>query len=97
MDPQQEQHPQPTSTAGDGGAVTLIVNTREYPHHGQTLSFEEAVAHVADQLPNGPQVTYTVTFTEADDECREGSLVRGGKPIKVKDRMIVCVKHSHES
>ena len=101
------QHPSGHDTAGmtvisterdvAAGPFTLIINTREYIHRGHEISFDEAVSLVANQLPQGPQVTYTVTFTEAHEECREGSLVRDGKPIKVKDRMIICVKHSHES
>jgi hypothetical protein len=76
--------------------VTIIVNgTEKTVNKKETLTFEEVVA-LADGLPSGPMIEYTVTYRRGHGDKPEGSLVPG-KDVKVKGGMIFNVTATDRS
>jgi hypothetical protein len=76
-------------------STTITVNGRTKEVAAKELSFAEVVA-LADGLPSGENITYTVTFRRGQGEKPEGTLV-DGQMLKVKDGMIVSVTASDKS
>ena len=82
--------------SNEGKEITIIVNgTQKQVPKKDTLTFEEVIA-LADGLPTGPQVEYTVTYRRGHGEKPEGSLVAGGT-VKAKDGMIFNVTATDRS
>lgn len=75
--------------------VTINVNGRAKVVTAKELSFAEVIA-LADNLPTGPNIVYTVTFRRGHGEKPEGTLVEG-ETLKVKDGMIVNVTATDKS
>lgn len=76
-------------------SVTIIVNGRSKVVPKEEMTFDEIVA-LADGLPTGPNVIYTVVFRRGDDKKPEGTLV-AGESIKVKNGMIFNVTATDKS
>jgi len=92
-------HPQGEKDHGEGHGhgkeITVIVNGREKRVTKGELSFDEVVA-LADGLPTGPNVLYTITYRKGDGHKPEGSLVQGGT-VKVKNGTIFNVSPTDKS
>lgn len=77
--------------------IIVIVNGQEkVVGKKETLTFEEVVG-LADGLPTGPMIEYTVTYRRGHGNKPEGSLVPGGEPVQVKDGMIFNVTATDRS
>ena len=76
-------------------SVTINVNGRDKIVTAKELSFAEMVA-LADNLPTGPNIVYTVTFRRGDGDKPEGTLVEG-EMLRVHDGMIVHVTPTDKS
>lgn len=66
----------------DKKPLVIIVNGREKTYVGKEITFAQVVA-LADNLPTGPNILYTVTYRKAEEES-EGTLVPG-KSVKLKN------------
>jgi hypothetical protein len=75
--------------------LTIVVNGREKVVTAGDLMFDEVVA-LADGLPSGPTVVYTITYRRGHGNKPEGSLVEG-ESVKVKDGMIFNVTATDKS
>jgi hypothetical protein len=75
--------------------VTIIVNGRSKVVPKEEMTFEEIVA-LADGLPTGPNVVYTVVLRKGEVKKPEGTLVAGDH-IKVKNGMIFNVTATDKS
>ncbi len=79
---------------GHKGEITIIVNGREKKITKDTLSFEEVVALAFDNP--SPDVMYTVSYRDADQEPKNGTLV-AGQTVKVKNGTIFNVTPTNKS
>lgn len=75
--------------------VTIIVNTIEKPWEKEKISYEEVIVLAFDSY--NPNVVYTVDYLNGPQSNVEGSLVAGGKDVKVKEGMIFNVTQSNKS
>ena len=76
--------------------VTVVVNgTAKQVPKKESLTFQEVVA-LADGLPAGPNIEYTITYRRGHGDKPEGSLVPGGD-VKVKEGMIFNVTATDRS
>lgn len=87
----QEEHNQENHTK----EVTIIVNGRPKAVAAKELSFDQVVA-LADNLPSGPNVMFTVTYGKGPDPKHEGSLVEG-QTVKIKNGMVFNVTATDKS
>lgn len=76
-------------------SVSITVNGRTKVVTAKELSFAEVVA-LADNLPTGENITYTVTFRRGHGDKSEGTLV-DGQMLRVHEGMIVAVTPSDKS
>jgi hypothetical protein len=82
--------------SNEAQTVTIIVNgTAKQVPKKDSLTFQEVVA-LADGLPTGPNIEYTVTYRRGHGDKPEGSLVQG-KDVKVKEGMIFNVTATDRS
>jgi hypothetical protein len=102
MTPEENRH-MPESPDQDvredhGGApnLTIIVNGRERTVREKELTYEALVALAFDPVPSGPNVLITVTFRKGQSG-QQGSVVQGGEPVKVHNRMIFNVTATDKS
>ena len=72
-------------------------NTRPVEYDNDTIDYTQAVDIAFPNIPKGPDVTFSVTFTGAKGENPSGSLVEGGASARVKKGMSVDVVHSNRS
>jgi hypothetical protein len=76
-------------------SVTIVVNGRSKVVLTEELTFEEVVA-LAEGLPSGPNVIYTVVYRKGEDKKPQGTLV-AGESVKVKNGMIFNVTATDKS
>jgi len=76
-------------------SVTIVVNGRSKVVLKEELTFEEVVA-LAEGLPSGPNVIYTVVYRKGEDKKPQGTLV-AGESVKVKNGMIFNVTATDKS
>jgi hypothetical protein len=92
-------HPQGATANGSDKdkpkEVTIIVNGRPKTVTKDEMTFDEIVT-LADGLPTGPMVEYTITFRRGHGNKPEGSLVAGDS-VRVKDGMIFNVSATDKS
>lgn len=82
--------------SNEGQTVTIIVNgTAKQVPKKDSLAFQEVVA-LADGLPVGPNIEYTITYRRGHGDKPEGSLVPG-QDVKVKEGMIFNVTATDRS
>lgn len=62
---------------------TIKVNGTQYEVHDHHIDFNQVVA-LAPDLPRGQNITYSITYQNADQKPESGVLAEGGK-VKVKD------------
>jgi hypothetical protein len=75
--------------------VTIVVNGREKVVSDRDLSFGEVVA-LAEGLPSGPNIVYTITYRRGHGDKPEGTIAEGGS-VKVKKGMIFNVRATDKS
>ncbi len=76
--------------------VTIVVNgTEKQVPKKESLTFEEVIA-LADGLPTGPMIEYTVTYRRGHEDKPAGSVVAGGS-VKVKKEMVFNVTATDRS
>lgn len=80
---------QDTEDSAHEKTFTIVVNGRQKVVTTVELTFDEVVA-LADGLPSGPNIVYTVTYRRAEGNKPEGSLTEGHS-VKVKDGTIFNV------
>lgn len=80
---------------GHHGEITIIVNAREKKVNKHTLSFDEIVA-LAFENVQGDTTMYTVTYRNADEEPRQGTLV-SGQSVEVKNGTIFNVTATNKA
>jgi len=73
----------------------VIVNGRPRVVATKELSFLEVVA-LADNLPSGENVVYTVTYRRGHGNKPDGTLTEG-RSVKVKEGMIFNVRATDKS
>jgi hypothetical protein len=78
-------------------SVEIFVNTRPVDYDNDTIDYTQAVDIAFPNIPKGPDVTFSVTFTGAKGDNPSGSLVEGGASARVKKGMSVDVVHSNRS
>ena len=76
-------------------SVTIVVNGRSKVVLKEELTFEEVVA-LAEGLPSGPNVIYTVVYRKGEDKKPQGTLV-AGESVKVKNGMVFNVTATDKS
>jgi len=77
--------------------VTIIVNGREKQVEKGELSYEEVVNLAYDNKPpQGDNVVITVTYSKGEGG-KQGTLLPGGEPVKVKKGMIFNVTATDKS
>ena len=74
---------------------TVIINGRRVKVTTKELTFDQVVE--LSGLPTGPEIVFTITFRKGEGSKREGSMVEGGDPVKVKDGMIFNVDSTNRS
>jgi Multiubiquitin len=82
-------------TDQESRVLTINVNGRERQVHANVLTFAEIVA-LAENLPAGPNVTYTVTYRRGHGDKPDGTLVEGST-IRIKNGMIFSVRATDKS
>jgi len=75
---------------------TIIVNAERKEWREREISFEQVVKLAYGVFEDNENIVYKVTWQYADNSG-SGRLVRGGKPVKVKDRMIFNVSRTDKS
>jgi hypothetical protein len=83
----EEQKPQKS--------YTIIVNGKQRIVHDNVLTFSQVVA-LADELPKGDNVMYTVMYRKSDGHKKEGTLVDGDS-VKIKDGTVFDVTATDKS
>lgn len=86
MSTQPEQHIHETS---------IYVNGREVTVSERELTFDQVVA--LSGLPTGPNIVFTISYRKGHGDKAEGSMVEGGKPVKVKEGMVFNVSSTNRS
>lgn len=74
----------------------IIVNGRPKIVHDQDVSFEKAVKLAFENPPIGPNVVFTVTYTDAHGPKPDGTLTKGHS-VKVKDGTVFNVRATDKS
>jgi hypothetical protein len=78
-------------------ATEIFVNTRTVEYGEDAINYTQAIDIAFPGIPNGPDVTFSVTYTGARGEPHSGSLVDGGTAAAVKKGMTIDVIHSNRS
>lgn len=80
---------------GQPKTITIFVNAEARTVTGKEISFEEVVA-LANGLPSGPNILYSVSYQRGHGEKPTGTLVAGGT-TRVKQEMIFSVTATDRS
>ena len=86
----------------DKDSVEIIVNGRkkDVPSSALSaegeLSFDQVVKLAFDPPPSGPDTVFTVSYRNAGDAPRDGSLVKG-KSVKIQDGTVFNVTFTDKS
>lgn len=75
--------------------VSIIVNGREKEVDKGDISFEQVVA-LADGLPTGPQIEYSVKYSRGQSGKEKGTL-HPGENVKVNPSMVFHVTATDKS
>ena len=88
--------------AEDKNTVEIIVNGRKRNVPSSALSaegeifFDQVVKLAYDPPPSGPDIVFTVSYRNAGDAPRDGSLVKG-KSVKIQDGTVFNVTFTDKS
>lgn len=75
---------------------SIIVNTREKTVETDEITFEQVVSLAFEQPPTGENLQITVLYRRGHGN-KEGTLVAGGQPVKVKNGMVFDVTLANKS
>lgn len=75
--------------------MAIVINGRSVAVSATELTFEQVVQ--LSGLPNGSDIVFTISYRKGDGNKPAGSMVQGGDPVKVKDRMIFNVDSTNRS
>jgi hypothetical protein len=75
--------------------VTIIINGTEKEVDKGVYTFDQIIA-LAEGLPKGPNILYTITYRKAEAPKHEGTLVEGGT-VTIKEGPIFNVTPSDKS
>ncbi|UUY05722.1 multiubiquitin domain-containing protein [Svornostia abyssi] len=76
--------------------VTIVVNGRKIDlNRKERLDYEEVVE--LSGLPTGPEILFAVTYRNGPRANPEGSMVAGGKPVKIANKMRFSVSPTNRS
>lgn len=84
-----------TTSVRSDKVTSIVVNGRQKTVSEKELTFDQVVA-LADNLPSGPNILYTVTYRKANQNKAEGTLVAGDS-VKVKDETTFNVTATDKS
>jgi hypothetical protein len=76
---------------------SIIVNAREKKWPKDDISYEEVVKLAFPDAQEDPNIVYTVNYKKGNHGLEEGSLVKGGKSVTVKNGMIFNVTSTNKS
>jgi hypothetical protein len=80
----------------DDKTFTIIVNARKKTVKDDKLSFDQVVKLAFEHPLTGPNIMYTITYSNGPRENPEGNLLEG-KSVKIKDGMIFNVIQTDKS
>lgn len=75
--------------------VKIIVNAREKSWDKEKISYEEVIVLAFGTFD--PNTVYTVDYLNGPEANPKGSMVAGGKSVKVKEDMIFNVTPTNKS
>jgi hypothetical protein len=76
--------------------TNIIVNAEQTTWSEKEISYDQVTLVAFPNPPPGVVITYTVEYERAEGN-KDGSLVQGGQPVKVKDGMIFTVTETGRS
>lgn len=76
--------------------TTIIVNAEEKTWAEKDISYEQVTLLAFPNPPPNIEIFYTVEYERAHGN-QEGSLVKGGEPVKVKKGMVFSVTETGRS
>ena len=76
-------------------SFNIVVNGNQKTVYDHVLSFIQVVA-LAEGLPTGPNVTYTVAYRKSDQAKKEGTLGEG-ESVKIKNGTVFDVTATDKS
>lgn len=77
--------------------IKIFVNTREKTVSQKKLSFDEVVRLAFPKPPSGPNIDFLVTFRKGPACNPEGTLVKGGEPVKIQNGMCFNVSQTNRA
>lgn len=77
--------------------VTIIVEGTPHEWPKGEISYEEVVTLEVPDYAQHPEITYSVKYTRGHGNKPEGTLSKGGDPVKVKDGMTFSVSETGQS
>lgn len=77
--------------------VTVIVNGTPKQVAKGELTFEQVVELGFANPFNNPNIIYTVAYRRGHGDRPQGTMVRGGDPVKIKEDMIFDVTPTDKS
>lgn len=87
-----------TAQDDKGKSFTIVVNAQKRTWSEREITYDQVVMLAfPEPPPPGIVITYTVEFERAEGHKPEGSLVKGGPPVKVKEGMLFSVTETGRS
>lgn len=83
--------------ADDNHHFTIIVNTREKTWDKKEISYEEVIVLAFGSYEDADNITYQVSYSRGEHPHEEGTMVKGGPDVKVKNKMVFNVVRSDKS
>ena len=78
-------------------AVVIYVEGAAHEWPKDEITYEEVVALEVPDFAQHPDITYSVKYTRGRGDKPEGTLNKGGAPVKIKDRMVFSVSPTGQS
>lgn len=81
----------------DEKTTTIIINATPYEVAGEEISYDQVVnLAYSNSPPTGEYIAITVTYSRGE-HGKEGSMVKGGEPVKLKSKMVFDVSATDRS
>lgn len=77
--------------------IKIFVNTREKKVSQKELSFDEVVRLAFPKPPSGPNIDFLVTYRKGPACNAEGTLTKGGEPVKIQNGMCFNVSQTNRA
>ncbi len=75
----------------------IIVEATEHQWPKDFITYEEVVGLEFPDYADHPEITYSVKYHRGHGNKPEGILVKGGEPVRVKNRMVFNVSPTGQS